>query len=435
MFKKLKSLAQEGFFHILIGNTLTKMIAFFSSIILVRFVDKGSYTYLTSADNMYSYIVQLYGLGLPSALLLSCSSSNEQNKNKSYFNFALKYGIIIQLILSGVVVIYASFVQLPFPEIKHYVYLLIFYPLLNQLNDTYQVYFRANLLNKEYAFSSFLQTLVLFLGNVVFLRLLGTTGNVLARYIALLVTFLYLFLQARHLSQNQKEVVPLSKEDIKLFVEQAFAFLIANYFSGIMPQNEMSLVNRLIGDEVLTANYKVAVAIPSQIIFVTSSLMIFYFPKFAQMKNPNEIKEKSIKLAIGTFVLVGVISLVGFFLSPYIINIVYGDKYNDAIELSAAFWIANGLNAGFRMVPGNIIPAIGEFRYNAIISVVTCGVHFVLEYLLIKQYGISGVAVGSALLYLISGIVFWIYLLRTLKRREKAYHENEKENVIIEKSN
>ena len=44
-----------GFFHIFVGNTLVKMIAFVSSIVIVRLVDKTDYAYLTYADNLYNY--------------------------------------------------------------------------------------------------------------------------------------------------------------------------------------------------------------------------------------------------------------------------------------------------------------------------------------------------------------------------------------------
>ena len=40
---KMKSLIAGGFFHIFVGNTLVKMIAFISSIVIVRLVNKNDY--------------------------------------------------------------------------------------------------------------------------------------------------------------------------------------------------------------------------------------------------------------------------------------------------------------------------------------------------------------------------------------------------------
>ena len=55
VISKIKGLLKGGFFHIFLGNTLVKMIAFVSSIVIVRLVDKNEYAYLTYADNPNYY--------------------------------------------------------------------------------------------------------------------------------------------------------------------------------------------------------------------------------------------------------------------------------------------------------------------------------------------------------------------------------------------
>ena len=57
----------------------------------------------------------------------------------------------------------------------------------------------------------------------------------------------------------------------------SISLMISNLFSLIMPINEMTLINELIRDEVITANYKIAIMIPSQLAFVTQSIVIYYF--------------------------------------------------------------------------------------------------------------------------------------------------------------
>ena len=110
---------------------------------------------------------------MPSALLINCTVKNEKGKNNAYLKLAFKYGSLVQIILSIGVVMYATYVELPFPQVTQYVYILAFYPLLNHLIDTYQSYLRANLMNKEYALASFIQTFALFIRNVVLLKWLG----------------------------------------------------------------------------------------------------------------------------------------------------------------------------------------------------------------------------------------------------------------------
>ena len=57
------------------------------------------------------------------------------------------------------------------------------------------------------------------------------------------------------------------------------------------------------------------------------------------------------------------------------------------------------------MVP-EIYYQLLENKYNAFLSIATCGVHFAIEYIMINNYGINGVAIGSALVYLVTESFF-----------------------------
>ena len=73
--EKIVGLLRGGFFHIFIGNTLVKMIAFISSIVIVRLVSKNDYAYLTYADNLYNYAISFAGLGMASSILKYCATA------------------------------------------------------------------------------------------------------------------------------------------------------------------------------------------------------------------------------------------------------------------------------------------------------------------------------------------------------------------------
>jgi len=57
----------------------------------------------------------------------------------------------------------------------------------------------------------------------------------------------------------------------------SISLMLSNLFSLIMPINEMTLVNELLRNETITANYKIAIMIPGQLSFVTQSIIIYYF--------------------------------------------------------------------------------------------------------------------------------------------------------------
>lgn len=418
----MKGLLKGGFFHIFLGNTLVKMIAFVSGIVIVRLVDKNAYAYLTYADNLYNYVISFAGLGMSSAILKYCASAKSKEEDKAYFYFAMKYGTLFEAVLSVTVIAYVTFATIPFPNAKEIVYLLVLYPVMNNVINTILGYLRAHGENKAYANAAVIQTGFVFVGSVVLVLLCGINGIALARYIAIGITILFTAKVLKHnLADTRK--VSLTSIQIKEFMIMSISLMISNLFSLIMPINEMTLINELIRDEVITANYKIAIMIPSQLAFVTQSIVIYYFTIIAKMNEGKEIWKLSKKVGLLSAALIIVISIVGAVTSPLIIRLVYGTQYEDAIGLSMVFWIVYALNAAVRMVPMNFLPAIGVAKFNAVMAAISCVVHLVITYMAISQFGIWGAGIATGIVYIASGVVYWIYFRKKCLRYKKSQHK------------
>ena len=416
--EKIRGLLKGGFFHIFLGNTLVKMIAFVSSIVIVRLVDKNAYAYLTYADNLYNYVISFAGLGMSSAILKYCAAAKSKEEDKAYFGFAMKYGTLFEVLLSVAVIVYVTFATIPFPEAKEITYLLVLYPVMNNVINTILGYLRAHGENKAYANAAVIQTGFVFVGSVVLVLLFGINGIALARYLAIGIT---IFFTAKVLKRNLSETskVRLTSTQVKGFMIMSISLMISNLFSLIMPINEMTLINELIRDEVITANYKIAIMIPSQLAFVTQSIVIYYFTIIARMNDGNEIWKLSKKVGVLSAALILVISVVGALTSPFIIRLVYGTQYEDAIGLSMVFWIVYALNAAVRMVPMNFLPAIGVAKFNAVMAAISCSVHLGITYMAISQFGIWGAGIATGIVYVASGAVYWIYFRKKCLRYKK----------------
>lgn len=408
VMEKIKALFRGGFFHIFFGNTLVKMISFISSIVIVRLVNKQEYAYLTYADNLYSYVTAFSGLGMTSAILKYCAATKTKEEDKSYFNFAMKYGTLFQTVLVIVVIAYVTFLEIPFPNAKEIVYILCLYPIMTNILSTILSYCRAHANNQLYAKLSIVQTAVVFAGSVGLVLIMGINGIAVARYIAIGAAIIMAF---RYLKSMLKgvESKKLTSGEIRGFMVMSVSLMISSLFSLIMPMNEMTIINEVIRNEIVTANYKVAIMIPSQLAFVSHSIVIYYFTIIAKMTDKKEIWKLAKKVGIVTSAVIGVITAIGIVLGPYIIRFVYGNKYEDAVVLSNVFWIVNAINSALRVVPMNFLPAIGVAKFNAIVSGVSCVVHVLITYCAISLWGIWGAGIATALVYLGSAIVYWGY--------------------------
>lgn len=409
---KLISLFRGGFFHIFAGNTLVKMISFISSIVIVRLVTKNDYAYLTYADNLYNYAISFAGLGMSSAILKYCAVANSKEEDTAYFWFAMKYGTLFEAALSVVVVAYVTFAAIPFPQARGITYALVLYPVFNNIINTVMNYLRAHGENQLYAKTAVIQTTLIFVMSVILVLAVGIMGVAFARYIAIIVAVLATVRFFRGYYSSGIGRTKLSGVQIKGFMEMSLSLMIANLFSLIMPINETTLINELIRDEVITANYKIAILIPSQLAFVAQSIVIYYFTIIAKETDKKEIWKLSKKVGLITAGVIALITAAGVVLTPWIIRIVYGDRYADAGSLSMFFWVVYAINAAVRMVPMNFLPAIGVTKFNAIMAGISCIVHLGLTYWSISSFGIWGAGIATGIVYLGSGILYWIYYRR-----------------------
>lgn len=417
MIDSIKKHTKNGFFHIFTGNILIKAISFISSFLIVRLVTKEEYASFSYAENIYGYINLLAGLGLGAALIKVVAENENIEIRKAYTSFSLKIGLIFQLFLIICIIIFSNMIELPFKQTKIMLLGLCLVPILDFILQIVQGYNRGTEKNKEFAKIGIIQSVVLTFFTIGLVFYFGVFGTIIAKYIAYSTAILYGVYLLKTEFEGTKKVI-LSYIEKKYIIQVSISLMLANLFSSMMPINETFLINNLIQDVNASANFRVASLLPSQLIIVTNSLVIYYFPIIAKEKQLNKLKNNIRQLFFYNFLLISVISIIGIIFTPFIIKYVYGTAYSDAMTISNMLWIVRAINTMIRVVPMNILPAIDGARFNAIFSFVSTLIHLVLDYIFIKNMGINGVAYASIIVYIISGIGYWIYIIKFLKKGE-----------------
>lgn len=418
MFSKIRHLIKDGFFHILIGNTLIKTVGFISGIILVNLLDKNNYAYLAYSDNLYAYIIAFSGLGLSTAILKYSRIDNPTEINRAYYEYALKIGSFVQLVLVLGLLIYANLFEIPFAESKNVINAMLLIPIITYVVEVSQAYIRTMKNNRLYAIIGFSQVVIILVFTIILIPQFGLFGNIASRYFAFFISFIVLAITISKKYSTKNKYI-LSTNQKKEFVTMGVSMVIASLFSIIIPMNEMLLVNNILQDEVITSNYKVSFLIPSQIVFLTNSIMIYFFVVIANQKKSLKIFTLSKKIGLFNFFMIFIIILTGFILTPQLISLIYGDNYLEIVPTFRLFWLVFGSNAIIRIIPMNILAAIGKAKINAYVSIISSVFHFIITYILIYYYGISGVGYGTLIVFIMSGIFFWIYLHRYLREKEQ----------------
>ena len=173
-------------------------------------------------------------------------------------------------------------------------------------------------------------------------RLLNGIGYVFAQYSGVLAGIAVLVISIYKIYKKdnplKKEIPKLNRTEIKPFAAMGFSLMVSNFFSGMMPINETFLVNNIIQDEIISANFKVAGLLPAQLLLVSSAIVVYYFPIIARKQANNETWKQIKTIGLVTFCVVMIVASLGAFFTPWIIKYVYGEKYSDATSISYVLW-------------------------------------------------------------------------------------------------
>lgn len=385
-----------------------------ASIVVARIVDKAAYAHLAYADNIYGYLGLLGGLGLPNALLKFCQKG-KQEKNKAYLRFAMRGSALYEILAALAVCMAVTVLPIPFPEARVYMWALLLYPLFEIVQKNLSIFARTQQENKLYAKAGVMQSVLLCVLNILLVLMMGALGLALSRYIAIGLTCVYLGVYARK-TLGEVPASRLSREEKKSFVKMATALIIASAFSQMMPYNETFLVNNIIQDEVITANFKIAGLFPQLLMMFSSAVTVYFFTIVSQMTDWKAIRKKVIRIGLGNGIASLVLMGIGMLITPSLIRLLYGDKYLDAIPMTYMLWIMRGMNCAIRLVPINLLPAVGKTQFNMWTTILSCGVQVALDYFFMVNVGIIGVAWGATIVYALSGIAYWVYFLHVCRR-------------------
>lgn len=417
IIKQIKLLFNNGFFHIFTGTFLNKAVTMISSIVVARLIDKEKYAYLGYSDTIYGYLALFTGLGMASALLKICAGNTEKENDYSYLRYAVKCGIAFELIISAFTIILFSFINIPFPQARHYIIITVLYPTLYCLYDLLVTFMRSKQYNKKYAYINLLYSILTCVFSIAFVLLFDAVGLIYARYMVLVVLLVYLI----HFTKNYfKDSMhhTISLDNRKMFWKIALTLVVANAFSGMMPFNENMLISHIIEEETILANFRVANFFPQMILLVTQAVNVYFFPIAAGMDNEGKSIEKyGIKVGVFNFILVIAFTIGGIIFTPFFLPLLYGEKYVDAVGVSVLLWITRGMNAGIRMIPMNMLIALGKYGFNLRMSIITFFAQIITDWLFIVKYGVYGVVYGTVVIYLITGIIYWVVFVKSSRRK------------------
>ncbi len=413
--KDLLFLVKNGFFHIFSANVINKIIQFGISVVIVRVLTKEAFGMWSYANNILNFFLLVEGLGVVSGLLQFASSSDEKYAKLSYLKYALLIGTLFNATLAVVIFLFSIFFELPVRGSTEILRSLSLVPLVAIFFNSLQIFLRSDLRNKQFSLVTVVNTLTFFFGVLVGGYFFEITGIIWGRYLSYLISSFVAFWFVRDYYQPFLKVKLPKKENRRNFIEFSVVSMLTNSMSQMLYLLDTFLIGIIIQSEIVVASYKTATLIPFALNFIPSSVMTFAYPYFAKYKNNKVlVKEYFWKMQRYLFLLNLLISIPLIVFAPFIIKVVFGPEYLDALVpfriLSLGYLIA----ATFRIPSGNVIASLGEVKINFYNSIISGGANIVLDIILIKFYGSIGAALATVLIFIVSSIISNTYLRKYL---------------------
>lgn len=420
---RIKSSFDDGIVYIFGSSVVAQFCALISSMFVIRFLAKDDYGEYVKASNVYDYIAIFVGMGLTTSILQFCSENIEEYERNAIYLYSLKKGSSFNFILVFITIVLSAFENLNGNmQISLYILSMCLLPVTQYFLNYAQTVFRVKRNNKEYAISNILYSIILCVGNYCFSQLLGVYGLIISLYFSCLTATAYCAYEGsiKGFFLSCKSATYQLGTKAKNINYYAITCVITNFSYNILLLLDITLLDFFVSKNEILADYKVASKTPSALLFVSSSLITFFYPQMVEKisLDPTNIKRYLTELGIIFFCVNGMIFVFIEFFAPTFISLIYGSKYLSCIPIFRVLGINFLFASTIRKLLGNMIAVTKNVKINFIHNLIAGGVNVILDITLIPSMGSMGAAIATTICTLLMSVMEIIFIARYIHKVE-----------------
>lgn len=411
----MKLFFRAGGFHIFIGSFLTKFVAFFGSIVIIRVLSKSEYGLLSYIENLYNFAYIIAGLGLANAVLRYVVLEESLEGKRTVFDYIAKRSMCINIIIVLILCIANYFYphSQEFENARNLMYIIIFMLPAHYFVDNELSLERALFNNKKYAYFSLVIAVLTVGYRFVGAEIDKVKGVLLAGIVTYALLAVILFCCGYEKVFKGISSSSLKKKYRKQINIYSVQYMITNGVWTLFMLLDIYMLGIMVGNAELLAVYKVAYAWPANISILCVSVGIFVAPYFVKHENDKGwIKHIFLKTAKVNMCIVTIVGITMFMFAKPLIYIYGGSTYYDAIPLMRVLLIASVINNGIRYTVANILAAMGQIKYNMLISFLGIVLQIGLNIIFISNFGVYGPAYSGICSYSLMSIILLIIFKR-----------------------
>lgn len=412
-------LRTTGFFSIFLSSVVGKVLTFLGGMIIVRVLTKEDYGQYTYIINCYGMLFLLNDLGCNVATLQFCNESyTDIDQRNGLFVYGFSRGSLFSLITAVLLLLSPLFYPFQDVESARLTQQLFLVPLISTVNSFLLTNLRIRLENQRYARVNVATTLIQYLVILPMSALLGVRGAVWSNYVIQCLVLLYGLWESRTLLDFSIKA-SVNREQKRSFLKLALASQLNNGLDHTLMLLDVFLIGLFIGENSVISSYKVATTIPSALAFIPSMVMVYAVPYFARNnQNISWVRRNYFRLILASAVGNFAIAIGGILLGPWLVPLIFGSQYADAVACYTILMIGYFFSATFRVPSANVIYTQRKIRINLLITLLTGCANCVLDVVLIMKYGSIGAAWATTGVHMINSALSFGYMSLYLRRKE-----------------
>lgn len=373
-----------------------KILSVIGSIILLRIIDVNSLGYATVLINIIGQSALISNLGLE-IFAVREALKHEGNERTVFINI-LWYTRALLSIITVLAFTHITFTQKN--ELSNLIYIsLLFIVFYNNINSdwVFQIY-------EKFKYQIYIQTIFLLTQIISFLLILKNNGYEsyitclgLASFASLITMFIIFKSRLGHNFLSKNSFIDFFK--IKFFLnkyKKTIILSIAIYTLVHIQNNiEYILMSFLYSDKDI-GYFKAATNYYGFIQSFAISLNFILLPKLCSILDKNELKtERQIKILV--FFVSVIIATLMYYLSAYLISMLYGSTYKDAIIYAELYSLLIFVFSIYNMKTTNLI---AESNYSKILkNLALCTAIYIISVFIFQKIGPSSFIISKMISY------------------------------------
>ena len=350
---------------------------------------------------------------------MASEHSGDERYGNNVSNYGIRFGLKFDVLLIVAILLVGLFAPLKIEAARKVLVMLCMLPMIQLLYLMTTSFLRAQKRNQEYATLTIINTILIFCISAGCAFLFREKGLVVGYYVAYLAAFSIGFFWYKVRIFNHDG--PLNEKDKNSLLKISAITMCNNGLSQMMYLLDVFVLGIVDPQETILASYKVATMIPTALVFIPLSLIIYLYPYFAEHRNDGTWclrRYKQILLGIGGLNLA--ISATMFIGGPVIVKMLFGNNYLDCVPIFRLLSVSYFFSGTFRILSGNLLVTQRKLKFNLMVAIFACSVNVIADYFFVSWWGAIGAAIATCSVVLITSIMNTTYLVYIFKKNAKA---------------